>query len=157
MNTLKPNDRLQQLGIKLPPQPAAVANYVPFMQVGSLIFISGQLPILEGKIQFAGKVGRELTVEEGREAARLCTLNILSQLSIACEGDLSRVKRCVRLSGFIQSTDDFQSQSIVMNGASDLIVDLFGEKGRHTRIAVSANSLPLGSAVEVEGIFESIS
>lgn len=146
--------RLQELNITLPNPSAPAANYVPFMKVGSLVFISGQLPIWNGELKYKGKLGDTISIEEGQAAARLCALNILAQLKAACEGDLNRVLRCVRLGGFINSKDDFQEQPKVMNGASDLMVDVFGDKGRHVRTAVGVNTLPFGVAVEVDALFE---
>ncbi|OJW51160.1 MAG: hypothetical protein BGO67_12610 [Alphaproteobacteria bacterium 41-28] len=146
--------RLQELGIELPSPSPPAANYVPFVKVGALVFISGQIPSWNGELKVLGKVGRNITIEEGREAARLCALNILAQLKIACEGDLNRVIRCVRLGGFVNCTDDFKDQPKVVNGASDLMVAVFGEKGKHARVAVGTHSLPLGIAVEVEALFE---
>ncbi|MBS0272360.1 MAG: RidA family protein [Proteobacteria bacterium] len=146
--------RLQTLGIELPVQSPSTANYVPFVKTGTLIFISGQLPAWNGELKYIGKVGLDFSLEDGREAARLCALNILSHLKIACEGDLNRIKRCVRLGGFVNSTDTFKDHPKVINGASDLMIDVFEEEGRHARMAVGVNSLPLGSAVEVEALFE---
>lgn len=145
---------LEKMGLSLPLPAAAVANYVPFVKVGSLVFISGQLPIWGGKIEYIGKIGQDFSIEEGQKAARLCALNILTQLKAACEGDWNQVARCVRLGGFIHSSDDFKDQPRVMNGASDLMVAVFGEKGYHTRAAVGVNTLPLGVAVEIDAIFE---
>ncbi len=146
--------RLQELGIELPPPTGPAANYAPFMKVGALVFVSGQIPFWEGELKSLGKVGRDLTIEEGQEAARLCALNILTHLKVACEGDLNRVVRCVRLGGFVNCTDDFKDQPKVVNGASDLMISIFGEKGRHARAAVGVNALPLGISVEVEALFE---
>lgn len=146
--------RLQELGFTLPTPSAALATYVPFIKTGSLVFISGQLPSWNGKLDYIGKVGREFSIEDGQAAARLCALNILAQLKGACEGDWSQVIGCVRLGGFIHSTDDFKEQPQVMNGASDLMVAVFGENGRHARAAVGVNALPLGAAVEIEAVFE---
>lgn len=146
--------RLQELGLSLPSPSLALANYVPYLNIGSLVFISGQLPSRQGKVEYMGKVGHDFSAEEGQKAAHLCALNILAQLKEACEGDWHRVVRCVRLGGFVHSTDDFVDQPHVINGASDLMVAVFGEKGRHTRIAVGVNALPLGAAVEIEAIFE---
>jgi enamine deaminase RidA (YjgF/YER057c/UK114 family) len=146
--------RLQELNIALPLQPAPAANYAPFVKTGSLIFISGQLPSLNGELKYMGKVGREFTLEEGQKAARLCVLNVLAQLKEACYGDLDQVLGCIRLGGFVNSTDDFKDHPKVINGASDLIVSIFGEKGRHARAAVGVNSLPFGVAVEIEALFE---
>ena len=146
--------RLQELGLSLPSPSTALANYVPYLKVGSLVFISGQLPSWNGRLDYIGKVGREFSIEEGQKAARLCALNILAQLKGACEGDWNHVIHCVRLGGFVHSTDDFKDQPQVVNGASDLMVALFGEKGRHARAAVGINALPFGVAVEIEAIFE---
>jgi enamine deaminase RidA (YjgF/YER057c/UK114 family) len=146
--------RLQSLGIELPLPPAPVAGYLPFVKVGSLVFISGQIPSWNGELQYVGKVGREFTIEEGQKAAQICALNILTQLKQACEGNLDKVKQCVRLGGFVNSSDDFKDQPKVINGASDLMIEVFEEKGRHARAAVGVNGLPLGVAVEVDGIFE---
>lgn len=146
--------RLQELGFSLPIPSVALANYVPYIKVGSLVFISGQLPSRNGKLEYIGKLGREFSIEEGQKAAQLCALNLLAQLKGACKGEWQQVIRCVRLGGFIHSMDDFKDQPQVMNGASDLMVAVFGEKGRHARTAVGVNALPLGAAVEIEAIFE---
>jgi enamine deaminase RidA (YjgF/YER057c/UK114 family) len=148
--------KLQELGISLPTPAAPVANYVPFVRTGNLIIISGQLCLgLDGKLGDAhkGKLGAEISPETGQQAARLCAINLLAQLKAAV-GDLDHVVRCVRLGGFINSTDEFTAQPEVMNGASDLIVAVFGERGRHARTAVSVNALPRGVAVEVDAVFE---
>ncbi len=145
---------LQKLGIDLPISSAPIASYVPFVKVGALVFISGQITSWNGELKYIGKIGHGITVEEGQEASRICALNILAQLKMACEGDLNRVVRCVRLGGFINCTDDFKDQSKVMNGASDLIISIFGEKGKHARAAVGVNALPYGVAVEMDAIFE---
>ena len=146
--------RLQELGLSLPTPSTALANYVPYLKVGSLVFISGQLPSRKGKLEYTGKVGREFSIEEAQMAAQLCALNILAQLKEACEGNWNQVVSCVRLGGFVHSTDDFKDQPQVMNGASDLMVAVFGDKGRHARAAVGVNALPFGVAVEIEAIFE---
>lgn len=148
------NECLQNLGIELPTPPQAVANYLPFVQTGDLIIISGQLPIWDSKFPYLGKVGDTVTLEDAIQAARLCGLNILTQLKMACEGDLNRVKKCVRLGGFVNSTDDFKDQPKVINGASDLMVEVFGDIGRHARAAVGVNALPLGVPVEIEALFQ---
>ena len=145
---------LQKLGIDLPISSAPIASYVPFVKVGALVFISGQITSWNGELKYIGKIDHGITVEEGQEASRICALNILAQLKMACEGDLNRVVRCVRLGGFINCTDDFKDQSKVMNGASDLIISIFGEKGKHARAAVGVNALPYGVAVEMDAIFE---
>ncbi|MBY0502124.1 MAG: RidA family protein [Alphaproteobacteria bacterium] len=146
--------RLQELGIELPLPSQSLANYLPYIKVGSLVFLSGQLPTWNGAIKYTGKIGRDWTVEEGREAARICLFNLLAQLKIACEGDLNQVLRCVRLGGFVNCTDDFTDHAKVLNGASDLMIAIFGKKGHHSRAAVGVNSLPLGASVELEAIFE---
>jgi enamine deaminase RidA (YjgF/YER057c/UK114 family) len=130
------------------------ASYSLYTITGSLIFISGQLPLVEGKLQFIGKVGEKYTADVAKEAAKICTFNLLSVLYSAINGDWSRVKQCVRLGGFINATPDFTEHSKVMNGASDLITEIMGDSGRHARAAVGCVSLPFGVAVEVEGIFE---
>lgn len=147
------DSKLKELGIDLPTPPAAVANYVPYSKNGGVVIISGQLPMKEGKVAFKGKVGDALSVEEGQEAARQCAINILTQLKGACGGDLGKVKQCLRIGGFVNCGPDFEDQPKVINGASDLMVAVFGEKGRHARAAVGVNALPLGAAVEVEATF----
>ncbi len=146
--------RLKELGITLPSQPAPAANYLPFVKVGNLVFISGQITSLNGDLKFVGKLGRDYTVEEGSEAAQICALNILAHLKAACEGNLDNVTRCIRLGGFVNCTEDFKDQPKVINGASDLMVAVFGENGRHARAALGVSSLPFGVAVEVEALFE---
>ncbi len=146
--------RLRELGIVLPPPSQAVANYVPYVLSGSLVFISGQLPMDSGKLAFTGKLGAKLSLEDGQKAARLCAINILSQVKAAAAGDLDRVRRCVKLGGFVNSAPDFGDHPKVMNGASDLMPEVFGEAGRHSRFAMGAASLPLDAAVEVDAIFE---
>jgi enamine deaminase RidA (YjgF/YER057c/UK114 family) len=146
--------RLKELGIDLPQGSAPVANYVPFTVSGKLVIVSGQVSVRDGKPEFVGKLGREISIADGRQAARLCALNILAHLQIACGGDLDRVKRVLRLGGFVNCTADFTEMPQVVNGASDLMVEVFGDAGRHARAAVGVNSLPLGVAVEVEAMFE---
>lgn len=145
---------LDKLKITLPEPASPVANFVPFVTVGALVFMSGQLPRSQGKLAYAGKLGRDVTVEDGSAAARLCALNLLAQLRAACAGDLDRVVRCVRLSGFVNCDPTFKEQPQVINGASDLMTEVFGEKGRHARTAVGVAALPSDAAVEVEAIFE---
>ena len=145
--------RLQELGITLPTPPAPVASYVPFVIVGNVVHVSGQVSVdASGGIK--GKLGGEIEVEEGQAAARLCGLNLLAQVKAACGGDLDRVKRVVKLNGFVNVTSDFSPIPQVMNGCSDLMVAVFGEAGRHARSAVGMANLPLDFAVEVDGIFE---
>ena len=142
--------RLKELGIELPPAPAAVANYVPHVREGALIYVSGQVPRgADGKLQFIGKVGAGLTEQQGYQAARLCALNGLAQLQSAL-GSLDAVRRIVRVAGFVNCAPDFGNIPQVINGASDLIMQVFGEKGRHARIAIGAANLPAGVAAEVE-------
>ncbi len=146
--------RLAELGIDLPQPPEPVANYVPTLVSGRLLFVSGQVPIEGGEIKYRGRLGAELSVEQGQAAARLCALNILGQVRAALGGDLDRIARCVRLGVFVASADGFTDQPKVANGASDLMVEVFGEIGRHTRAAVAANVLPLNAAVEIDAVFE---
>ncbi len=146
--------RLAELGITLPQAPSPAANYVPYVVSGPLVFLSGQVPMADGKPSFVGKVGADFSVDEGYQAARLCAVNLLAQLRNACDGDLDRVERVVKLSGFVNCAPDFTAQPQVVNGASDLMVEVFGESGRHARFAVGAPALPLGVAVEVDGVFE---
>lgn len=146
--------RMKELGIQLPPAAAAASNYVGYVVSGSMVFVSGQLPLQEGKPTAIGKLGREVSLEEGQKAARICALNVLAQLREACNGDLGRVKRCVRLGGFVNSAPEFTDQPKVVNGASDLMAEVFADAGRHTRASVGVASLPSNVAVEVEGLFE---
>ena len=146
--------RLAQLAIELPSPPAPVAAYIPYVQTGNLIFISGQVSFLEGDESTAGKVGAELTPAEGQQAARNSALNTLAHLKNACDGDLDRIKRCVSLRIYVASTTDFTSQSAVANGASELVGEIFGEAGKHSRAAVGVTALPLNCAVEVESVWE---
>lgn len=145
--------RLKDLGIALPTPAAPIANYVPFAVTGKLVVISGQIPLRDGAVAYTGKVGVDLTPEQGREAARLCFVNLLAQLKAAA-GDLDRVTRVVRLGGFIAAPAAFTQHAAVMNGASDLAVDVFGDAGRHARTTIGVPSLPADAAVEVEGMFE---
>lgn len=146
--------RLAELGITLPEAAAPVANYVAYVVSGNLVFVSGQIGMEAGKPMVLGRLGESLTVEQGYQAARQCGLNLITQLKAACGGDLDRVKRVVRLGGFVSCTPDFTDHPKVVNGASDLMVEVFGDLGRHARAAVGAPSLPLGVAVEVDGVFE---
>ena len=149
-------NRLDALGLTLPDAPAPQANYVPWVQTGALIFVSGQISTdAEGGL-IKGKLGADVSVEEGAAAASRCALSLLAQVNAATGGDLSRLKRVIKLTGFVNSTPEFTDQPKVINGCSDLLVELLGDAGRHTRSAVSAVSLPFGVAVEIEGIFEII-
>ena len=146
-------ENLKKLNINLPKAPDPVGAYVASKIVGNLVFISGQLPIdSEGKL-IKGKIGKELNLEQGQQAAKFCALNLLAQLKKIC-GSLDKVEGCVKITGYVNSIDSFVDQPKIINGASDLISKIFGDKGKHTRAAVSGNSLPLGASVEVEGIFE---
>jgi enamine deaminase RidA (YjgF/YER057c/UK114 family) len=145
---------LAELGITLPRPMAPIANYVPYAVTGNLVVVSGQVPAVDGKIAVTGKVGVNVSVDQGREAARLCFINVLVHLKAACGGELDRVRRVVRLGGFIASPPEFTQQALVMNGASDLAVAVFGEAGRHARTTIGVPSLPADAAVEVEGMFE---
>ncbi len=145
--------RLGELGLVLPQATAPVANYRPWTRSGALLFISGQVPLQEGRIAVTGRLGETVSVEEGQRAARLCALNILAQAKAAL-GDLDRVRQLLKLGGFVACTPDFTDHPRVVNGASDLMVEVFGDAGRHARFAVGCPSLPLGAAVEVEAIFE---
>jgi len=148
------DDRLKQLGIELPQPSKPGANYVPTVRTGDLIFITGQLAQWNGERRFTGKLGRDFGVEEGRQAARLCALNLVAHLRAALDGDLDRVVRCVRIAGYVNCVPEFVAQSQVINGASDLFVEIFQEAGRHTRMAVGVSALPYDVAVEVEAVFE---
>ena len=145
---------LAELGITLPSPMPPIANYVPYAVTGNLVVVSGQVPAVDGKIAVTGKVGNGLSIDQGREAARLCLINVLVHLRAACGGDLDRVKRVVRLGGFVASPPEFTQHAQVMNGASDLAVAVFGDSGRHARSTVGVASLPADFAVEVEGMFE---
>jgi len=145
--------RLEELGIELPAAAAPVANYVPYTTAAGLLYISGQVPTRDGSI-VTGTLGVDTTVEEGAAAARISGLLLLAQLREACEGDWSRARRCVKLGGFVASTPEFTDHPKVINGASDLMVEVMGDAGRHTRFAVGAPGLPGGAVVEVEGVFE---
>ena len=151
---MNPEDILKENNIILPEAADPVGSYVAAKIIGKLLYISGQISISSDGKLIKGKLGKDLTVEDGYKAAERCALSIVSQVKKACGGDLSRIKECVKLTGFVNSTEDFTDQPKVINGASDLIAKIFSEKGMHTRAAVSTNSLPLGVAVEVDAIFE---
>ncbi len=146
--------KLSELSIQLPTAPDPVGAYVAFKKVGNMLFISGQLPIgSDGKI-IKGKIGKELTLEDGQKASKLCVINILAQAKKAMDGDLDKIKNCIKITGFVNSSDDFKDQPKVINPASETLSEVFGTKGKHARAAVSVNSLPLGVAVEIDAIFE---
>jgi enamine deaminase RidA (YjgF/YER057c/UK114 family) len=146
--------RLKELGIELPKAAVPVGSYVPYVVTGTLIFVSGQITLKDGAPQYLGKLGGTVSLDEGYQAARLCGLNLIAQAKAACDGNLDLIARVVKLSGFVNCTPDFTDQPKVVNGASDLMVEVFGERGRHARAAVGAPSLPLGVSVEVEAVFE---
>jgi|TARA_B110000114_G_C14990766_1_gene356474 enamine deaminase RidA (YjgF/YER057c/UK114 family) len=147
-------NKIKELKIELPEARDPVGSYVASKIIGKMIYISGQISIATNGELIKGKLGKELKTEDGYEAAKRCGLSIISQVRKACDDDLSKIKSCVKLTGFVNSTDDFIEQPKVINGASDLIASVFGEAGMHTRAAFSANSLPLGVSVEVDAIFE---
>jgi enamine deaminase RidA (YjgF/YER057c/UK114 family) len=147
-------ENLKKLDIRLPEGPKPVGAYVAYKKVGNLVFISGQISLKSDGNLIKGKVGADLTLEEGQAAAKVCAVNILSQIKSACEGDLNKVKNCIKITGFVNSSDNFIDQPKVINGASELLVNVLSEKGKHARAAISVNSLPLGAAVEIEAIFE---
>lgn len=146
--------KISSLGISLPTPAAPVANYVGFVKSGNVVFVSGQLPLEAGKLQYVGKVGSEISADDAKKAAKLCAINILAQMKVACDGDLERVVRCVKLGIFVNGDANFKDHPAVANGASDLIAEVFGDKGKHARAAVGSGSLPFGVAVEVDAIFE---
>ena len=146
--------KLAELGITVPAAPAPVANYIGYNIVGPMVVVSGQIPLVDGKIAVTGKVGATVSIEQAQHAARICFTNLLAQLKAATGGDLDRIKRVVRLGGFIAAGPDFTQHALVMNGASDMAVAVFGERGRHARTTIGVPSLPGDAAVEVEGMFE---
>ena len=146
--------RLAELGITLPVAAKPVANYVPWVRTGNLVFISGQGPVEDGKVLYPGCLGVDVSLEDGIKSARLSGINVLAQLKGACSGDLDRVKRVVKLLGFVNASPSFRDHPKIINGASDLMVEVFGDKGRHARSAVAAPSLPMGISTEVEAIIE---
>jgi enamine deaminase RidA (YjgF/YER057c/UK114 family) len=146
--------KLKELNIELPNAPDPVGAYVAFKKVNNLLFISGQLPISNDGKMIKGQIGKDLTLEDGQKASKLCVINILAQAKKALNGDLNNIKNCVKITGFVNSTDDFKNQPKVINPASETLAAVFGDKGKHARVAISANSLPLGAAVEIDAIFE---
>jgi enamine deaminase RidA (YjgF/YER057c/UK114 family) len=148
------SEKLKELNIEIPDAPDPVGAYVAYKKVGNLLYISGQLPVSsDGKI-LKGKIGKDLSLEDGQKASRLCVINILAQTKKAMNGDLNKIKNCIKITGFVNSTDTFIDQPKVINPASEILSSVFGEIGKHTRAAVSTNSLPLGAAVEIDAIFE---
>lgn len=151
------DQKLKELGITLPSPIAPVANYVPFVKTGNQVFISGQLPIENGEVKFVGKLGENISIEDGQKAAKICAINLLANLKIACDGNLNKVVKCVKLGIFVNATPEFTDHPIVANGASDLMVEVLGNAGKHARFAMGAGSLPRGVAVEVDAVFEVVS
>jgi enamine deaminase RidA (YjgF/YER057c/UK114 family) len=147
-------NKLKELKIQIPEAPAPVGAYVAFKIIGNLLYISGQLPIGPNGEMIKGKIGKDLSLEDGQKASRYCAINILSQVKKSLNGDLAKVKNCIKITGFVNSTEDFKDQPKVINPASEILSSIFSEKGKHTRAAVSTNSLPLGAAVEIDAIFE---
>lgn len=145
--------RLQELGIDLPNAPAPAANYVPWVRSGNLVFVAGQIPLWQNETKWVGKVGQDYNVEQGQQAARLVAINLMAQVK-AASGDLDRVVRWIKLGGFVNCIDGFEAQPQVINGASDLLVEVFGDKGKHARFAVGVNALPRNVAVEIDAIVE---
>ena len=152
MNSI--DKKLETLGITIPDAPSPAANYIPYVISGNLVFIAGQVPFENGKINYTGKVGKDIDINKAKEVAKICGLNVISVLKNAVNGDLSKVKKCVKLGIFVSCTSDFHQQPEVANGASDLMVEIFGEDGKHARFAVGTNSLPRNVPVEVDAIFE---
>ena len=151
MNT---EDKLKELNISLPKAPSPVGAYVAFKKIDKFLFISGQLPIdIDGKM-IKGKIGKNLTLEEGQKASKLCVINIIAQAKKAMDGDLNKIKNCIKITGYVNSTDNFTDQPKIINPASETLSSVFGNNGKHARAAVSNNSLPLGAAVEIDAIFE---
>ena len=151
---MKPEENIKRLNIKLPPAPNPVGAYLAYKKIGNLVFISGQISLRSNGDLIRGKIGSDLTLEQGNEAAQICAINIIAQIKKACDGDLNNVKSCVKITGYVNSNDNFIDQPKVINGASDLLVKIFGENGKHSRAAISVSSLPLGSSVEIDAIFE---
>ena len=146
-------DKLKELNINIPNAPAPVGAYVAFKKVGNMLFVSGQLPIGSDGKMIKGKIGKDLTLEDGQKASKLCVVNILAQAKKAMNDDLSKIKNCIKITGFVNSSDNFIDQPKVINPASEILSAIFGDKGKHARAAVSSNSLPLGAAVEIDAIF----
>ena len=148
------SNKLRELNITLPDAPSPVGSYVAFKKVNNFLFISGQLPISNDGKMIKGKIGKNLNLEDGQKASKLCVINIIAQVKKALNGDLDKVKNCIKITGFVNSTDNFIDQPKVINPASETLSAVFGDKGKHARAAISSNSLPLGAAVEIDAIFE---
>jgi enamine deaminase RidA (YjgF/YER057c/UK114 family) len=146
--------RLAELGLSIPAAPVPAANYIPWVQAGELVFVAGQVPMVDGAFHFVGRVGEDLDLDQARQAARLVARNVLSQVKTALDGDLDRIVRVVKLNGFVNSATTFTDQPKVIDAASELMIDIFGEPGRHARSAVGVAQLPFGVAVEIDGVFQ---
>ncbi len=149
-------DKIKKLNIVIPNAPSPVGSYVAYKRINNLLYISGQISIKNNGDIIKGKVGKDLNLEEGKQAALVCGINIISQVKAACNNDLEKVKNCIKLTGYVNSTDNFTEQPQVLNSASELMVNVFGDLGKHTRAAISVNSLPLNASVEIDAIFEII-
>ena len=148
------DENIKNLGLNIPDLPKALANYVPFKIIGKTIYISGQAPVHNGELIYKGKVGSDISIEEGIEAAKLCVINIIAALKTGLEGDWDKLDSFVKLTGFVNCQDNFTDQPKIINGASDMLVEIFGDQGRHSRVAVGSNALPLGIAVEIDAIVQ---
>ena len=147
-------ENIKNLGLNIPELPKALANYVPYKIVGKTMYISGQAPVKNGELVYKGKVGSDISVEDGIEAARLCVINIIAAVKTGLEGDWSKLDSFVKLTGYVNCQDTFTDQPQIINGASDMLVEIFGDQGRHSRVAVGSNALPLGIAVEIDAIVQ---
>ena len=148
------DENIKNLGLNIPELPKALANYVPFKIVGKTMYISGQAPVRNGEMIYKGKVGSDITIEDGIEAAKLCVINIIAAVKTGLEGDWNKLDSFVKLTGFVNCQDSFTDQPKIINGASDMLVEIFGDQGRHTRVAVGSNALPLGISVEIDAIIQ---
>ena len=148
------DENIKNLGLNIPDLPKALANYVPYKIIGKTIYISGQAPVQNGELIYKGKVGSDISIEEGVEAAKLCVINIIAALKTGLEGDWDKLDSFVKLTGFVNCQDNFTDQPKIINGASDMLVKIFGDQGRHARVAVGSNALPLGIAVEIDAIVQ---
>ena len=148
------DENIKNLGLNIPDLPKALAQYVPFKIIGKTIYISGQAPVHNGELIYKGKVGSDISIEEGIEAAKLCVINIIAALKTGLEGDWDKLDSFVKLTGFVNCQDNFTDQPKIINGASDMLVEIFGDQGRHARVAVGSNALPLGIAVEIDAIVQ---
>ena len=148
------DENIKNLGLNIPELPKALANYVPFKIVGKTMYISGQAPVRNGEMIYKGKVGSDITIEEGIEAAKLCVINIIAAVKTGLENDWNKLDSFVKLTGFVNCQDSFTDQPKIINGASDMLVEIFGDQGRHTRVAVGSNALPLGISVEIDAIIQ---